>query len=83
MKILDILNKRPYTTFTCRMKEDRPCHTAPRENAPRLKARLGMDGPGTTAGGHGAAPALQGDERLLGSNQGGTADVMHSSLSMG
>ena len=48
---IDILLDQVYTTTICRMKGDRPRLTAPRENAPRLKARLGMEGQGTTAGG--------------------------------
>ena len=62
--ILDILLDRVYTTRICRMKEDRLCLTALRENAPRLKARLGKEGQGTAAGGQDAAHAIQGFEWL-------------------
>ncbi|MPN63528.1 hypothetical protein SDC9_211292 [bioreactor metagenome] len=46
------------------MKGDRPRLTAPRENAPRLKARLGMEGQGTAAGGRDASHAIPGVEWL-------------------
>ena len=39
--ILDIPSGGVYTALICRMKGDRPRLTAPRENTPRLKARLG------------------------------------------
>ena len=62
--ILDIPSGGVYTALICRMKGDSPRLTAPRENASRLKARLGMEGQGTTAGGHDAAYAIQGFEWL-------------------